>query len=46
MRVSAAGDVEEYYANDGAEISASSAVVVYQDEILIGTMLTDAYYCH
>ena len=44
-----AGEVEEMYSNDGTEISASSAVAVYESgntrSMLIGTVITDAFYC-
>jgi len=41
----AAEKIEEVYANDGREISTSSSLVVYGDTMLIGTLMTDAYYC-
>jgi len=44
-----AGEVEEMYSNDGSEISASSAVAVHGSgnsrSMLVGTVITDAYYC-
>jgi len=47
MRSGQAEKVEEVYSNDGTDISASASVVVYErtDTMLIGTILTDAYYC-
>jgi len=40
-----AKEIEEVYSNDGSEISASSSVVVYNNKMLIGTVLTDAWHC-
>jgi len=42
-----AGEIEEMFSNNGTEISASASVVVYgqDNKMLIGTLLTDAYYC-
>jgi len=42
-----ADKIEEIYSNDGTEISASSSVVVYgsNSTMLVGSILTDAYFC-
>jgi len=42
-----ADGVEEIYSNDGTDISGSSVAAVSTDEnaVLIGTIVSDAYYC-
>jgi len=45
MLSSGEADVEEVYSNDGSEISASTSVVIYDKKMLVGTGLTDAWYC-
>ena len=42
-----AGKVEEIYSNNGTDISGSSVAVVNmnQNAMLIGTVVSDAYYC-
>jgi len=40
-----AGELQEVYSNDGSNISASSSVVVHGQGMLVGTILTDAFYC-
>jgi len=45
MKSGQAEKIEEVYSNDGTDISSSSSVVVYKKVMLIGTVLTDAYYC-
>jgi len=37
--------VEEVYANDGSEISASSVAVVYGKAMLVGSCVSHAIYC-
>ena len=40
-----AGDIQEMYSDNGTKMSASSSVVVRDQAMLVGTILTDAYYC-
>jgi len=38
--------IEEVYANDGSELSASSIGVRYGNGMLIGSVVTHALYCN
>jgi len=37
--------IEEVYSNNGTEISGLSTVVKRGDDLLIGTLVSDAYFC-